>query len=52
MLRDSLHYVGQVERLLPKLLSRGEKRSPLKKIMNVLLLDFKYFIEKKVWSLD
>ena len=40
------HYAAQVERLLPKLLSRGEGRSPLKYIMSVLLFDFEYFIEK------
>ena len=31
----------------PKLLSRGEDRSPLKYIISVLLSDSKYFIEKK-----
>ena len=44
--RGSLHYAAQVERLLPKLLSRGEGRSPFKYIMSVCLLNFEYFIEK------
>ena len=39
--------VGQVERQNPKLLSKGEERSPIKYIISVLLLDSKYFIEKK-----
>ena len=47
LLRGSSHYVGQVERSLPKLLSRGEGRSPLKYIINVLLSNFEYLIEKK-----
>ena len=38
---------GLVERSLPKLLSRGEGRSPLKYIMSVFLSNFEYFIEKK-----
>ena len=46
MLRGSSHYAAQVERQLPKLLSRGEGRNPLKYIMSVLLSDFEYFIEK------
>ena len=29
---------------------RGEKKTPLKYIMNVLLLDFEYFIEKYLTS--
>ena len=45
-LRGFSHYAIQVERPLPKLLLRGEGRSPLKYIMSVLLIDFKYFIEK------
>ena len=36
-LGGSLHLAGQVERPNPKLLLRGEDRSPLKFIMNVLL---------------
>ena len=47
LLRGSSHYAAQVERLLPKLLSRGEGRSPSKYIMSVLLSEFEYFIEKK-----
>ena len=47
LLRGSSHYTSQVKRLLPKLLSRGEGRSPLKYIMSVLLSYFEYFIEKK-----
>ena len=49
---------GQVEKLNPKLLSRGEDRSPLKYIINVLMSDSEYFIEKKfglstrVWVSD
>ena len=38
---------GQVKRLNPKFLSRGEERSPLKYIISVLLSDSEYFIEKK-----
>ena len=45
--RGSSHYAGQVERSLPKHLSRGEGRSSLKYIMSVILLDFEYFIENK-----
>ena len=45
-LRGSSLY-AQVERSLPKLLLRGEGKSPLKYIMSVLLLDFEYFIEKQ-----
>ena len=43
----SSHLAGQAERPNPKLLSRGKDRSPLKYIINVLLLDSKYFIKKK-----
>ena len=46
-LRGSSHYAAQVERSLPKLLLRGEGRSPLKYIMSVLLSNFEYFIENK-----
>ena len=42
----SSHLAGQAERPNPTLLSRGEDRSALKYIINVLLLDFEYFIEK------
>ena len=48
----------QAKRPNPKLLSKGEDRSPLKYIINVLLSDFEYFIEKKfgllirVWVSD
>ena len=45
--RGSSQYAAKVERSLPKLTSRGEGKSPLKYIMNILLLDFEYFIEKK-----
>ena len=45
-IRSSLHYIVQVERLLPKLLSGSERRSLLKYIINTLLSDFEYFIEK------
>ena len=38
---------GQVKRPNPKLLSRGEDKSPLKYIISVFLSDFEYFIEKK-----
>ena len=41
----SSHLAGQVQRSNPKLLSRGEGRSPLKYI--IFLSDFEYFIEKK-----
>ena len=44
--KGSSYYSAQVEGLLPKLLSRGEERSPLKYIMNVFLSNFEYFIEK------
>ena len=40
-------HTSQVEMPNPKLLSKGEDRSPLKYIINVLLSDSKYFIEKK-----
>ena len=43
----SSHLASQVERPNPKLLSRGEDRSPLKYIISVLLLDSEYFIEKR-----
>ena len=45
--RASSHLAGRTERPNPKLLSRGEDRSSLKYIINVLLLDSEYFIEKK-----
>ena len=54
-LTASSHLAGQVERSNPKLLSRGEDKSPLKYIISVILLDYEYFIEKtfglftKVW---
>ena len=38
---------GQVKRPNPKLLSRDEDKNSLKYIINVFLLDFEYFIEKK-----
>ena len=41
------HLVSQAKRPNSKFISRGEDRSPLKYIINVLLLDFEYFIEKK-----
>ena len=41
---------GQVKRPNAKLLSRGEKRSPLKYIISVLLSDSEYFIEKSLAS--
>ena len=47
IIRGSSHYATQAKTPLPKLLSRGERRSPLKYIMDVFLLDFEYFIEKK-----
>ena len=43
----SSHLAGQADRPNPKLLSKGEDRSPLKYIISVLLSDFEYFIEKK-----
>ena len=43
----SSHLASQAERPNPKLLSKGEDRSPLKYIINVLLLDSEYFIEKR-----
>ena len=46
----SLHLAGQAERPNPKLLPRGEKRSPLKYVGNVLLSDSKYFSEKSLAS--
>ena len=46
-LRASSDLAGQAERPNPKLLSKGEDRSPLKYIINVLLSNSKYFIEKK-----
>ena len=45
-LRGSSHYAGRVQSFLPRLLSRGEGRSPLEYIMSVFLLDFEYFFEK------
>ena len=36
----------QIEKPLPKLLSRGQGRSPLKYIMSVLLSYFEYCVEK------
>ena len=50
ILRDSSHYVGQLERSLPKLPSRGEGRNLLEYIMSVLLPNFQYFIEKSSTS--
>ena len=47
MIRASSHLVSQAERPNSKLLSKGEDRSSLKYIISVLLLDSKYFIEKK-----
>ena len=46
-LKASSDLAGQAERPNPKLLSKGEDRSPLKYIISVLLSNFKYFIEKK-----
>ena len=46
-MRASSDLAGQVERSNPKLLSRGEDRSSLKYIINVLLLNSKYFFERK-----
>ena len=46
-IRGLSYYVARVKRSSPKLLLRGEGRSPLKYIMSVFLLDFEYFIEKK-----
>ena len=46
--RAPAYLAGQTERSKLKLLSRGEERSPLKYIINVLLSDFEYFIKKKV----
>ena len=46
-LTTSSHLISQAERPNPKFLSRGEDKSPLKYIINVLLSDFEYFIEKK-----
>ena len=43
----SSHLASQSREAKPKLLSRGEDRSPLKYIINVLLSDSEYFIEKK-----
>ena len=48
-LRGSSHYVAQGERLLPKLLSRGEEGSPLKYIMSVILLKKKFGLLIRVW---
>ena len=47
LFRASLHFAGQAKRPNPKLLSRGEDRSPLKYIISVILSDSKYFIEKR-----
>ena len=47
VIRASSHLAGQAERSIPKLLSRGEDRSPLKYIISVFLSDSEYFIEKK-----
>ena len=46
-LRAYSDLADQAERPNPKLLSKGEDRSPLKYIISVLLLDSEYFIEKK-----
>ena len=46
LLTASSHLAGQAERPNPKLLSRGEDRSPLKYIISVLLSNSEYFIEK------
>ena len=46
-LTASSHLAGRTEGPNPKLLSRGEDRSSLKYIINVLLSDSEYFIEKK-----
>ena len=43
----SSHLASQAKRPNPKLLSRGEDKSPLKYIISVLLSYSKYFIEKK-----
>ena len=43
----SSHLASRTERPNPKLLSRGEDRSSLKYIINVLLSDSEYFIDKK-----
>ena len=45
--RASSDLAGQPERPNPKLLYKGEDRSPLKYIISVLLSDSEYFIEKK-----
>ena len=50
LLVASTHLASQVERPNPKLLSRGEDRSPLKYIINVLLSNYEYFIEKNLAS--
>ena len=46
-LRASSDLASQAERPNPKFLSKGEDRSPLKYIINVLFSDCEYFIEKK-----
>ena len=48
IIRGSSHYTNQIERLLSKLLSKGEERSPLKYIMRVIFLDFEYLIQKRI----
>ena len=50
-LRASLDLAGQAEtRPNSKILSKGEDRSPLKYIINVLLSGSEYFIEKSLAS--
>ena len=46
-IRASSNLAGQTEKPNPKLLFKGEDRSPLKYIFSVLLSDYEYFIEKK-----
>ena len=43
-IKASSNLTAQAERSNPKLFSKGEDRSPLKYIINVLLLDSEYFI--------
>ena len=49
-LRNSSYYATQIVKPLSKFVLRGEVKNPLKYIMNIFLLDFEYFIEKKLAS--
>ena len=50
ILKGFSHLVSQVQRSNPKLLLKGEGRSPLKYTITILLLDFEYFIKKRLAS--